>query len=254
MSDQFIVIPERFRGPPQSGNGGYVCGVLAGLLSGGRYALPDAKAVEVSLRSRVPLDQAIAVRPTQSALVAYAGETLIAEASLATLQIEVPEPASFDEALAVRERSPSLEMRMHPWLKQERKGFHPICFCCGAELAPDEGLHVYAAKVDAREQVAAAWTCHPTFADADGYLPGAIVCAALDCPGQFAWLAQGTRTGLLGRMTARIERRVRAGERCVVIGWTMGNEGRKFYAGTALFDSNNTLCAYAKAVWIGVPT
>ena len=32
MSETIIVIPDRYRGPPQSGNGGYVCGVLAGLL------------------------------------------------------------------------------------------------------------------------------------------------------------------------------------------------------------------------------
>ena len=85
----------------------------------------------------------------------------------------------------------------------------------------------------------------------DGLVSPEVICAALDCPGQFAWLAEGTRTGLLGRLTARVERPVRAGTPCVVIGWTMGNEGRKYYAGTALFDQDRQLCAYAKAVWIG---
>jgi hypothetical protein len=49
----------------------------------------------------------------------------------------------------------------------------------------------------------------------------------------------------------RILRAPRAAEPCVVIGWTMGSEGRKYYAGTALFDAQRQLCAYAKAVWIG---
>lgn len=253
MGETFIVIPDRYRGPPQSGNGGYVCGVLAGLLTEGRFDLPDGRAAEVTLRAPVPLDREIAVRRDAGALAAHSGETLIAEAALTTLSMQVPEPASFEQALAVRERSASLKVGMHAWLKQERKGFHPICFCCGAELAPDEGLHVYAAAVAERNQVAAAWTPHATFGGADGYLAPEIICAALDCPGQFAWLAAGTRTGLLGRLTARVERRVRAGEDCVVIGWTMGNEGRKFYAGTALFDARGELCAYAKAVWIGRP-
>jgi hypothetical protein len=31
----------------------------------------------------------------------------------------------------------------------------------------------------------------------------------------------------------------------------MGNEGKKYFAGTALFNASNELCAYAKAVWIG---
>jgi hypothetical protein len=251
MSETSIVIPDRFRGPPQSANGGYAAGVLAALLTDGRYDMPDGQAAEVTLRSRVPLDQPIAVRRTADTLVAHHGETLVAEVALATLRMDVPEPASFAEALSVREQSAALKVGLHPWLNEERMGFHPICFCCGAELAADQGLHVYAAKIPDRKQVAAAWTCHPTFAGADGYLPPEVVCAALDCPGQFAWLAEGTRTGLLGRLTARIERRVRAGEPCVVIGWTLGQEGRKFYAGTALFDAQNTLCAYAKAVWIG---
>jgi hypothetical protein len=251
MSETLIVIPDRYRGPPQSGNGGYVCGVLSGLLTGGRFDLPDGGAAEVTLRAPVPLDQAIAVRRTGDALTAHHGETLIAEAALAPLQMEIPQPASFEQALAAREQSPALKIGLHPWLKQQRKGFHPICFCCGAELAPDQGLHVYASQIAERNQVAAAWTCHPTFAGADGYLPAEVICAALDCPGQFAWLAAGTRTGLLGRLTARVERSVRAGEACVVIGWTMGQEGRKFFAGTALFDAQGALCAYAKAVWIG---
>ena len=110
---------------------------------------------------------------------------------------------------------------------------------------------MYAAHVRELNQVAAAWTCHPSLANEDGLVAPELICAALDCPGQFAWLAQGTRTGLLGRLTARVERPVLAGTPCVVIGWTMGNEGRKFYAGTALFDQDRQLCAYAKAVWIG---
>jgi hypothetical protein len=176
---------------------------------------------------------------------------LIAEAALVPLTLEIPQPASFEEALAVRARSPALKVGLHPWLGQQRTGFHPICFCCGAELAPDQGLHVYAAEVAARNQVAAAWTCHAAFAAADGSLPPEVICAALDCPGQFAWLAAGTRTGLLGRLTMRVQRSVRTGERCVVIGWTIGHEGRKHFAGTALFDAQGALCAYAKAVWIG---
>ena len=246
-----IIIEEQFRGPPKSGNGGYVTGVIAGLLTGGRFDLPQLGAAEVTLRAPVPLDQPLSVAGEAERLRVLDGERLIAEAQLTTLALEVPEPASYDEALAVRPTSLSLRVGFHPWLAAERVGVHPICFCCGAELAPDKGLHVYAAALAERKQVAAAWVAPAAYAAESGELPAAIVCAALDCPGQFAWNAEGVRTGMLGRLAVRIEKPVRAAERCVVIGWTMGSEGRKYYAGTALFNEQRELCAYAKAVWIG---
>ena len=45
--NQHVVVAEQFRGPPDSGNGGYVSGLLAGYLS------PSAAAegVEVTLRA-----------------------------------------------------------------------------------------------------------------------------------------------------------------------------------------------------------
>jgi hypothetical protein len=246
-----VVIEEQFRGPPRSGNGGYVTGIVAGFLTGGRFDLPQQQAVEVTLRAPVPLARPLSVLHGEGQLRVSDGEQLIAEASIGDLSLEVPEPASFDEALAARDTSASLKRSKHPFFTGERVGFHPICFCCGAELAADAGLHVYAAAIPSRDQVAAAWVAPAKWARADGTLPPEIVCTALDCPGQFAWLAQGVRTGLLGRLTPRIERTVRAGERCVVIGWTIAQERRKFFAGTALFNEQRELCAYARSVWIG---
>ena len=52
-----VVIPSRYRGPPQSGNGGYVSGVFAELLP--RH--PD-KAPEITLRSPIPLDRTMIVK------------------------------------------------------------------------------------------------------------------------------------------------------------------------------------------------
>lgn len=133
----------------------------------------------------------------------------------------------------------------------DRTGFHPICFCCGAELAPDEGLHVYAAAGEEYAGVAAAWRPALSFADAAGYLPAALVWAALDCPGQFAYLASGIRTGMLGRMTARLLKPVKAAQNFVVTGWCIEVERSKHFAGTALFDETGELCGFSKQVWIG---
>jgi hypothetical protein len=250
MRDGTISIPEKFRGPPKSANGGYATGAFAALLEPG-FGSGQGDPVEVTLRAPVPLDRELAYALHGDVLVVRDGETLIAEARRAELDLEVPAPASWERALSVRDRSAALIVGKHPWLGEKRVGFHPICFCCGAELTPELGLRVFAAPVPDLAQVAAAWIGEPAYAAPSGELPPEIVCTALDCPGQFAWLAEGTRTGLLGRLTVRIDRPVRAGEPCVVIGWTLGNEGKKFYAGTALFDASGALCACAKAVWIG---
>lgn len=250
MRSTSITIPEKFRGPPKTANGGYATGAFARLISGALE--PGSGAVEVTLRAPVPLERALTVDvASPDAIRVRDGETLIAEAKRTELELEVPVPASWDRALAVREQSPALQVGPHVWLGGERMGPHPICFCCGAELRADLGLRVFVAPVPELAQVAGAWSCEPAFAAESREVPAEIVCTALDCPGQFAWYAQGTRTGLLGRLTVRIDRPIRAGERCVVIGWTLGNEGRKFYAGTALFDARGELCACAKAVWIG---
>ncbi len=61
-----IIIAKRFRGPPQSGNGGLVSGVFANLIN------PEHNAGgEVTLRSPTPLDQPMRtnVNPPGSAVV-----------------------------------------------------------------------------------------------------------------------------------------------------------------------------------------
>jgi hypothetical protein len=250
MSDS-LVVAETFRGPPTSGNGGYVAGVIADALTHGVHNLPDQGAVEVTLRAPTPLDKPLQLHRAHLALTVTDDVTLIAEAAVKTLRFDVPTPATWEEALAAREQSYSFPLGINTLFSTPRRGVHPICFCCGAELPPEAGAHVYSAPVPTRQQVAAAWQPHSVWAGDEGWIRPEIIWTALDCPGQMAWRAQGVQTGMLGRLTARIERSVQANERCVVIGWTMGNEGRKYFAGTALFDSANRLCAYAKAVWIG---
>jgi hypothetical protein len=51
-------------------------------------------------------------------------------------------------------------------------------------------------------------------------------------------------------MTARVSRVPDAGERCVVAAWPLGEDGRKLFAGTALFAEEGELLALARQVWI----
>jgi len=251
MSDNTILIAAKFRGPPTSGNGGYVAGVFADALTHGIHDLPNHDAVEVTLRAPTPLDQALTTHRDEQSLIIRHGDRLIAEAAIKSLDMDVPTPATWDEAMAVREQSYSFPVGINTLFAPPLRGIHPICFCCGAELSPTEGTHVYSAPLKQKQQVAAAWIPNEALADERGFVCPEFVWTALDCPGQMAWMAEGTRTGMLGRLTARIDKPVRASERCVVIGWTMGNEGKKYFAGTALFNEAGELCAYAKAVWIG---
>ena len=57
---------------------------------------------------------------------------------------------------------------------------------------------------------------------------------------------------LLGEMHAHVDRRVHVGESCTVIGWKIGAEDRKHYAGTAIFDGDGELCARARTTWLEV--
>jgi len=240
MSETTLEIPFAFRGPPMSGNGGYVAGRMARLLG-------SPGAVEVTLRAPIPLDEPLRVE-RGATVVLTQGETLIAEARPAPLELEVPDPPGFDEALEARERSPSFAEGMNP-LVPDGTGFHPVCYCCGVDNP--ESRRVYAAPVRGGAQVAAAWATEPSWGDAEGHLPLESLWTALDCPGQFAWLAAGIRTGMLGRLTGEVLRTARAGERYVVTGWRIDVERKKHFAGTAIFDAAGELVARAKAVWIG---
>ncbi len=73
----------------------------------------------------------------------------------------------------------------------------------------------------------------------------------MDCPSQFAFLADDIRTGLLGRISARVHERPVAGETLMVVAWTIEVQGKKHFAGSAIFDRAGKCYSEAKTVWIG---
>lgn len=231
-ANRYIVIGRRFRGPPQSGNGGYVCGVLAGAAG---------QSLVVRLLRPPPLEQTLEIRedPNESRILLMDGNRPVASgAPAATLQLEVPEAPSYAAALAVA---------------RDYEGFrehaYPGCFVCGPERARGDGLRIFASAIEGRNLHAAAWLPDASLAGADGKVLPEFMWAALDCPGFFA-TGLAARGPLLGEFAARIDRRVHANEACVVIGWSAGHDSRKHYAGTAVFDDHNELCARAFATWI----
>ena len=244
-----IVIEAKFRGPPNSGNGGYISGAFADHLAAPKGGA--GKAVQVTLRAPTPLDEEMQVIGVDAEhLEVKQGDLLIAQAERVELSVDVPKPPSFAAAAAAVKDSLALQPGLNS-LVPGGLGFHPICFCCGADVDAKEGLRVFAAPVEGFDGVAAAWQADAGFADEDGFLPSAVIWAALDCPGQFAFMNDGIRTGLLGRMTAQIFQPVTAFDQIVIIGWCMSIEGKKHFAGTAMFNQQGECCAVSKQVWIG---
>jgi hypothetical protein len=156
-------------------------------------------------------------------------EALVAEARPAAVEVQAPASVSVEAAEAARER--------------HVRGWSPDfgeCFVCGVR---DDGLELRVGPVAGREPLHASPVALPESKPE-------LVWAAIDCPGAFAVGAEGRGDIVLGRMTARVDRVPAAGEPCVVTSWPLGRDGRKLYAGTALFAEDGELLAVARQTWI----
>jgi hypothetical protein len=214
-----IVIARRFRGPAGSANGGYACGRLAAFVDG---------PAEVTLRLPPPLERPLRVERDGERVLLLDGEALVAEARPAVVEVEPPEPPSFEEASAAALPGGDSESPF------------PECFVCGRDR--EDGLRIFPGRWNGG--VAAAWIpdaelCAPEF-----------VWAALDCPGAYAALDSVRGEPLLGRMAARVLALPQPGERCVAVGLPGGADGRKLFPTTALFGEGGRVLGVARQTWI----
>ena len=223
LEEDTITFPARFNGPPESANGGYACGLVAALLGG---------EAEVTLRSPPPLDAPLGVALDGERVEVRDGETLVAEAErIGSLELDVPAVVSVSDAEAARPRYAGF-----------RHHAYSTCFVCGPDRS--DGLGIFPGPVAGRDVVAAPWV------PPDGEVKDEVVWAALDCPSGWA-VDEFSREGvLLGRLAARIVAPVVAGQPYVVVGWPRGAEGRKRFAGSAVFTADGSLCAYARSTWL----
>ena len=216
-----LTIGARFNGPDGSANGGYTCGRIAAFLGG---------SAEVTLRSPPPLERALAVERDGDRLEVLDGETLVAEAVPGSVELDVPDPPSWAEAERAAARYPGFAEHAFP-----------RCFVCGPDRDAGDGLRIFAGPLgDGR--FAATWS--PTEVSSE------LVWAALDCPGAIAVGFPERGETLLGRFAVTIDELPAPVERCVVLAWPLGEEGRKLYAATALFGDGGRLLAKARATWI----
>jgi len=80
-----------------------------------------------------------------------------------------------------------------------------------------------------------------------------LVWAALDCPGGWSVPDLPGRPLVLGRMALELLAQPAVGEPHVVLGWVLGEDGRKTFSGTALYDTAGTLLTRAQQTWFALP-
>ena len=221
-----VTVASRFNGPPGSGNGGYSAGVLA--------AHVDAGAVSVRLRKPIPLDRELQVLDGQL----LDGETVIASAGPATLDLDVPAAPTLDEALKASAKV--------PW--RDRHPF-PTCFGCGP--GRDDGIAALLGPLDGRTEWAGVWRPSDVLPnDGTNVLPE-IVWAALDCPSAQPVAPDGGPAFVLGTFVAQVEQPVELGVDHVLLAWELGREGRKAYSASAIIGPHG-VCGRARAVWVSI--
>jgi len=126
---QSITVPARFCGPPDSGNGGYTCGLVAKELGG---------VVECTLRSPVPLEMPLDLERSKSGGVLRHSDKVIVEASSTTIEVGPPAPIDLETATARMKSSFALDAR-HPF---------PTCFVCGPKRKAHDGLEIFPAAIN----------------------------------------------------------------------------------------------------------
>jgi hypothetical protein len=230
-----VVIPSRFNGPPNSGNGGYSCGVLGTLIG---------DAAEVTLRAPPPLDRELTVEVSGAGgdrkWSLLDGEGLVATGRVAEPDVTCPEPLTAERAKAAE--AAYIGFDWHPF---------PTCFVCGPDRAVGDGLRLFTGKVDGRELVASAWTPAESIGTADGTVDSAVVWSALDCPTYFGGRLNGYGgLAVLGRLAIKQVAKIRVGAPHVVVGWPLGKDGRKWEGGAAVFTAEGELCAFSRGLWV----
>ena len=228
-----LTIPARFNGPSGSANGGYTCGLVAGLLK--------AEVASVSLRTPPPLELPLAVVRADGGLELRDQDEVVAEGAPDELLLDVPDAVSPERAAEASRAGREHWTKSHPF---------PGCVVCGPQREAGDGMRVFPGELD-DGLFAAEWTPDESLSAGDGRVHPECVWAALDCPtsAPVANFGEGPPM-VLARLTARIGCPVRVGEAHALVSWPLAVDGRKRHAACALFDSEGRLLCASRALWI----
>lgn len=237
MSTSYPVIAPKFRGPPDSGNGGYTAGLVAGTLRG---------AAQITLRAPPPLDRTLDLVSDGTSATLKLGETIIATGHAAALD----HPALADtQAIIANVPDYATALAEQPNYAGFTNHNFPGCFVCGPDRGTRDGLRIFGAPFD--QGVVAAWCPRADLAADDGLIDETYLHAALDCPSYFAF-GDTNLVALLGRMHSQIVARPRIDEPCVIKAWPVAEDGRKRHSAVVCVGASGQLLARALNTWIEI--
>lgn len=225
-----IQISQRFCGPPNSANGGYTCGIMDN---------ETDFVSEVTLRVPPPLEKQLTFQQANDQVQLMDQDTLVAYARPGTIDLAAPAAPDFETAALASQH----------YLGRQMDLAFPTCFVCGMQRSTGDGLQIYAGKADGEAIVAAPWVPFSDLGNDGHFVNNEFMWSALDCPGAYSVMGDQPKMIVLGRMTAQILKPVTIAERCVVIGWAKGQEGKKHFCGTAIYNSQQELCAVSNQIW-----
>lgn len=226
-----VVVSRRFRGPVDSGQGGYSAGVAASFVDGPAH---------VRLRRPTPLDRSLDVRWTDEGVSLLDGEEVILQAS-AVQRDATPEIDGL-ELSTIFERGP-----------QPSPGWHmaPTCFACGTQAS----LGMHPTRMADSEVWATVWTPPPVIGENE--LAAEVTWALLDCPGGWATMESKRPARsffpALADMTADIRQAIPLGSPVAVLGWMTSDGERRIESESAVVDESGTVLAHAALSQAVVP-
>ena len=255
-----LIIPSRFCGPPSSGNGGYSAGTISAYAG---HECPEDHArpwptVTVSLLAPPPLEVSMSLAPTDDGgvVASYDGKPIL---SARCTHDRVTDVGPVDPGDARAASASYAGLTSHPF---------PTCFSCGTGREPGDGLRIFPGRVsdapaeggegERRARVAATWTPDPTvaedyhsYADERPRARLAVTWAALDCVGGWAGDLE-ERLMVLARMSVRLDSLPAIGEEHVLVGLGRGNDGRKTWTASTMYDADGRVVGTAEHLWIAV--
>jgi len=231
-ADQTLIIERRFHGPPDSGNGGYVCGRLAAFIDG---------CAKVRLMIPPPLDVPLQVVKKPGGVELLDLGRVVAKAWPGHVDLDIPDCPSLAEARAASRHFGGF--KHHPF---------PSCFVCGPDRKEGEGLRIFAGPTAGNDGVSCPWMADASLCDRNGQLYPWFVWCALDCPSGWAVPDFEGRPAVLGEMSVQINAEVRCGQQLIISGWEIGRDGRKHHTGSALYNAAGDVLASAKATWFEI--
>ncbi len=245
-----ISIDEKYCGPPDTANGGYLAGKLAGYFD----SSGSGSTINVSLRAATPLDKALniieAASDSGKTLQLMDGEKLLAIASEADMHIAKPRLPTVKNIAAARMQCAGYVN--HPF---------PHCFVCGPKRPLGDGLAIYPGPLVNETLgamstcVASEWVLTADLKDSQGCVKQEFIWAALDCISAFAILEDPDNQGLVPMVLGKLSASIKAAltrDKAYVMAWPLKREGRKAFANSAVFNQQQECIAVGQALWVSL--